>query len=232
MPMDEMAAREEAMMPMNRAAAPGLSEAAAPEEGQVTEEQESNVAPEEQAMYGKFMENYYRVMYDTGTQGGPKGEPPLIEDVKGMLSGIEDPIMALGTAANTVVGQLAGSAEAAGKPIPPDVLMHAGTEVVQDLAELSENAGIREYSEEEMGQALQVGMSMYVSEHGGDKEAYKADMDAMVQAEKEGRIDEVLPGISEVASRAESQGAPPGPVAPPSGPASPQAGPPPGLRRA
>jgi hypothetical protein len=195
--------RNKQMDPM---AAPGLSEAAAQEEPQFQDEQETNVSPEEQAMYGKFMENYYRIMYDTGTQGGPKGEPPLIDEVKGMLSGIEDPVMALGTAASTVVSQLAQSAEAAGKPIPPDVLMHAGTEVVQDLAELSENAGIKAYSEDEMGKALQVGMSMYVSEHGGNQEAYKADMDAMMQAEKEGRIDELLPGISEVASRADKSG--------------------------
>lgn len=163
-------------------------------------------SPEEQAVFEKFRKNYLRVVYGTGSKPGPKGEPPLIQEILAMLKDVPDPVFALGSAAETVVSQLSEGAEAAGEPIPGDVLMHSGVAVVEDLAELAERAGIHEYTEEEMGEALKVGMSMYIQEHPNiDKAAFEADIAAMKQAEASGTLDDMFPGISEYAARAEQE---------------------------
>jgi hypothetical protein len=176
-------------------------------------EQEGNAPPEEQAVYKKFMENYLKIMYDAGPQKGPKGEPSLLDDVMKMLKDVQDPVFSLGAAAETIVGHLADSAEQAGKPIPPDVLLHAtNNEVIPDLAELSENSGIHDYTPEEMAGALQVGVSLYMEERKDriDIEAFKADMQMLQQAEQSGTLEDVVPGITEMASQA--------PAAPPEAP--------------
>lgn len=176
----------------------GIASAAAPEVG--PEEPEGNVTPEEQAIYGKFMENYYRVVY-----GGDKGEGPLAQEIVVTIQNTQDKVLALGASAEAVVRELADSAETAGKPIPKDVLMHAGTEVIGDLADLVEAAGIYDYTQDEMGKALQVGMSMYAQSKGVPKEVFEQDFAMLQQAERDGTIEDVIPGITDVASRADTE---------------------------
>jgi hypothetical protein len=197
-----------AAMPMNAGAGPtaGMSQTPAPskmpEEDEGEEGEDSNVSPEEQALYHKFMENYYTVMYIGGA--GNEKQPPLADSIIGEhFSGNLQPVDALANAGMSVVDSLSRSAADAGKPIPGDVLMHAGVEVLEDLAELAENAGFHEYNEEELDGALYRAMDLYreVNQQSLNKEEIQSDYEMMVQADKEGRLDEVLPGASKAAEK-------------------------------
>lgn len=173
-----------------------------PTESEGTEEGESNVSPEEQALYHKFMENYYTVMYIGGA--GNEKQPPLADSIiEEHFSGNLQPVDALANAGMSVVDSLSRSAAEAGKPIPGDVLMHAGVEVLEDIAELAENAGFHDYTEEELDGSLYRAMDLYreVNQQSLNKEEIQADYDMMVKADKEGRLDEVLPGASKAAEK-------------------------------
>jgi hypothetical protein len=170
-------------------------------------EADSNVTPEEQAMYEKFITNFHEVVFgQTGRQPGPNGEPSIFDTVMTSLTEIGDPVDALATTTVRVVAFLAESAEQAGKPIPPDVLLHAATEIIPNLAEFAEALGVHDdYTEEELSLVLERASLMYASEltQSGkiDQNAMKAEFDGFVTAEREGRLEEALPGITEAANR-------------------------------
>jgi hypothetical protein len=168
-------------------------------------EADSNVTPEEQAMYEKFITNFHEVVFgQTGRQPGPNGEPSIFDTVMTSLTEIGDPVDALATTTVRVVAFLAESAEHAGKPIPHDVLLHAATEIIPNLAEFAEALGVHDdYTEEELSLVLERASLMYASEltQAGkiDQNAMKAEFDGFVTAEREGRLEEALPGITEAA---------------------------------
>lgn len=190
--------------PMPGSPTPGMGRGM-PAEGMGGEEEaESNVSPEEQALYHKFMENYYTIMYVGGKGQNGKQEPPAADQVvQDYFAGdIEDPTDALANAAMTLVKNFADSAANSGKPIPGDVLMHAGTnEVLPDLAELAEKAGYHEYTDDELNNSLFKAMDMYqaVNTESLNKDELNQDFQSMMQADKEGRLGEVLPGIEKAA---------------------------------
>ena len=97
-----------------------------------------HAGPEEQQAYNTFVAQAWNVVYDE------RMFPQVLE----MLKGEGDPMEGLARTAAMVIAKVAQSAEEAGKPIPSDVGLHAGTEVFEDLAELSKEAGIKDYSED------------------------------------------------------------------------------------
>lgn len=175
----------------------------------VNNETGNEASPEEQAIYHRFMENYYTIMYVGGSGQGGKKEPPLADsnEFRSYFTEIEDPVDALANASLSIVNELAGSAQNAGKPIPPDVLMHAGVEVLEDIAEFAENAGYHEYSEEELNSALIKAMELYREIHQGDlnTDALKQDYESLLAADQEGRLEDVLPGVGKAAERMSTQ---------------------------
>lgn len=177
------------------------------------DEEQPNVAPEEQAMYERFIENFHEIVFGkTGRSPGPNGEPPIFDTIMETLQGVGKSgaenahIEALATVTVRVVGFLADSAEQAGKPIPHDVLLHAASEIVPNLAEFAEALGIHDdYTEEELAYVLESASGMYAQELFQQGKINQQEMqqyaDEMIAADEQGRIEEVLPGITEAANR-------------------------------
>lgn len=191
-----------------------------------------NVAPEEQALYDRFIENFHEVVFGkTGRQPGPKGEPSIFDTIMDTLqtvgsSGAENAhIDALANVTVTVIDFLAESAEKAGKPIPHDLLLHAASEIVPNLAEFAEAIGIHDdYTEEELAWTLQHAAGLYAEKlfQAGkiNQQEMQQYMGEMVAADEAGRIEEVLPGITEAANRYGAEVTPqmqPPPAPPPQG---------------
>lgn len=149
---------------------------------------EANVSPEEQAIYDQVIANAYKIIY-TGDTVSP-------QVLKG-LEGSENPMMNLATTAVTLITGLVESAKKAGQPIPEDVLYHAGVEIVEELAEIAEADKIHEYSEEEIEQAFYLGLDLFRQSGLLDEEQLKQGFETIKQADQEGRLGEVLPGIEE-----------------------------------
>jgi hypothetical protein len=156
---------------------------------------ESNVTPEEQAQYEMVMRNALKIIY-------PEGEEAQISpQVLQALKGSENPQMNLATAAVTLVTQLRDSAKKAGQPISDDVLYHAGSDIVGELAEVAEATKIYDFSEEEIENAWYMALDMYraAGEQSGDVDSaqLKQSFEELRAADKEGRLDELMPGVSE-----------------------------------
>lgn len=158
-------------------------------------EDESNVSPEEQQQYNEYVENGMNMMYDE------KIMPQLMETVTG--SG--NPIEGLANAIMAIVTRLDDSAEKKGVTIPGDVKLHGATEIMEQMVELAETAGVHEYTEEEMESAYYRAIDLYREsrqEQGKlPVEDLKQDMGELVEADKQGRLEDMMPGIGQFAQR-------------------------------
>lgn len=171
------------------------------------DDDESNVTPEEQAEYDRFMENALTLMYD---ESGAK--PELIQALGAAKDGeaqeANPAILALAQTAVTIVGQLDDSAREAGKPVSDDVLYHGSFAVVQELAELAEAAKIHDYSEEDITGAFMQAIDIYrpklIESGRTTEEELKAGFAQINEADQQGRMGELLPGLDS------PQGAPDG----------------------
>lgn len=154
---------------------------------------EGNVSPEEQQEYELFVDNAIKLM----------SEPRVAGALRQNLQA-EDPVDGLASAAVMVVKRLKDSAKKAGREVNPDVLMHGGAEILEILASTAAKAGIHDFSEEETENALYRAMDLYreTSKDEIDQEAHKQDFGQLIEAERSGRLGEMIPGIEEYAARA------------------------------
>ena len=162
-----------------------------PATGQDSGEKQPNVSPEEQKIYDAFVDNALSVIYDE------KSLPQIIESLKGD----GNPVDGLANTAGTVVVRVQDSAEQAGQELPPDVVFHAGSEILQDLAQLAEKAGIHQFSPEEIEGAAFQAMDLYREAKGRDGGAARPqiveDFNQIVALDQAGKLDELAPGLTE-----------------------------------
>ena len=153
----------------------------------------TNVSPEEQQQYDVFVTNGMKILDDQ------KALPKILETIKGDGS----PVEGLGNALALLVMRLEDSATEGGQKISPDVLLHGGTELLEQMVELAEKAGVHEFDEKEMESALYLALDIYRTsrqESGQlDEEALGADMQELQRADKEGELEGMFPGLGEYA---------------------------------
>lgn len=166
------------------------------------DEGQSNVSPEEQEAYDTFVANGMQLM----SKGGKINEAVLKR-----LEGTGDPVDDLANATVMIVLTLVQSAQKAGAPIPDDVVFHGGVEIMEHLADLAEKAGIHDYDEKELEGSLYRALDYYReagSEMGVvDKKALAGEFEQITQADREGRLDQILPGLPKGSDGAEGEGA-------------------------
>lgn len=162
-------------------------------------------SPEEQAAYEQFVKNGLELIYPAGEEAAVA--PQIIADLKGEFSPDvaamfekAEPALAPGPIDNlavttvTVILMLEGSAAEAGKPINHEIEYAAGSEIMGELATVAQAAGIHDYSDKEMEGAWYRGVDLWrVSSPAADQEALSQEFGQVVQADREGRLGEVLP---------------------------------------
>lgn len=150
-------------------------------------------SPEEQQLYNAVVGQAFNMIYDR------KFLPTVID----MLKGNGDPVEGLATAAAQVTARVAKSAKQSGRDIPPDVLLHAATEVFEDLAELSRTAGIKDYSQDQDAfegayfRALDQYRVMEQQSGGVDQRAAQQDLAKLQQMDQSGELEQMLMGLAE-----------------------------------
>jgi len=157
----------------------------------------SNVSPEEQQQYEGFVGNYLRLVYQDDEM-----RPALLES----LGGDGNPVEGLANTAAMVVKRLVDSARGKGADISQDVIFHAGAEeIIPDLAELQADAKIADLGEQEIEAAMYRALDIYreaeMGEGNLDTETLSRDMAEMVEADKQGRLGEMVPGAEKAAQR-------------------------------
>lgn len=186
------------MQPANGAAMP------AEEQGETVPDDEGaeQASPEEQAKYEEFVKTAFGFMYKGG-----KVNPGILKmldddpsDLMQVLDGAEElkqfsPVVAL--AATAAILTLKACEETGEKD--GAIILHGGQAILEELVELAgkEKAGIRDYSEEEMGQAMHMGADLFrhAAEKSGivDVEEAKKEWGEIETADKEGRLGDVIP---------------------------------------
>jgi hypothetical protein len=96
--------------------------------------------PETQAQYDAFVKNGMRMMY------GKKGVKPLVQ----ALDGNGDPLRGLASVTAAISVRLVQSAKKAGKPLPPEVVLHGTGELLAQLADFSAESGGHKYADEDL----------------------------------------------------------------------------------
>lgn len=177
-------------------------EAEAPEQVE-GEDPGSNVTPEEQAQYDRFVDNAYKLIYEV------KKFPTIMESV----SGAGDPVTGLASTVASIVTRLYISADQAGKPISPDVMLHGGTEILEDLADTAEKAQVHAFTSEEIEaatlRAMDMAREILIKSGKVDPEELKQQFGQIVEADKQGKLGEVVPGIEAPESEPEPEQPPP-----------------------
>ena len=163
----------------------------------------ANVTPEEQQQYDQFVTNGMQMLDDE------KALPQILESIRGD----GNPVEGLANALVALVMRLEDSAEEQGQKISGDVMLHGGTELLEQMVEIAEKAGVHEFDEKEMESALYLALDTYRAtrqEQGKlPEEALQADMQELVQADQAGGLEELIPGITKYAETAPKPDDPP-----------------------
>jgi hypothetical protein len=149
------------------------------------------VSPEEQAQYDKFVDNAFKLIYSD------EGLPKVLERIKASPS----PVEAIANITASTVMRLQDSAEKAGAPLSPDVLYNGGIEILEDLADMAEEAGAHSFTDEEMEAAMYQTLDVFqkLAQDAGlvDNDAAAQEVEMLKKTEMAGGIDQVLPGLTQ-----------------------------------
>ncbi len=171
--------------------------------------------PQEQDQYDRFVGRALQLIYSDqanphilemlrgGAQGGQpqagtadqenpteEAAPTEADDPHG-----NGPVDGLAQATAMVVARVAGAAEQGGVKLSPDVVLHAGTEILEDLANLSKVAKIKDYSQDPQSfqQAYYKALDIYHQMLQGagelDQQSAQADQQKMQQMDQQGTLD-------------------------------------------
>jgi hypothetical protein len=185
-------------------AAAGAAPSPTPEQAADTvsdnEDATEDATPEEQEQYDAFVKGALKLVADQGESilDLLDNDPTDLKEILGDAGQFDNITPPLALAATTVIVVMEAIRRSGEKPAD-DVLMHGGKEVLEVIAELAEKAGEQEYSQDQLNQAWLMGLDLYRStaEQEGmiDDNALKAQFDEIVTADKEGRLDSVLPAM-------------------------------------
>lgn len=122
----------------------------------------------------------------------------LLEEIEANPDPPPPAVIAVAATAVTIVLQLVSMADA---PIPDEIIMEGGKQIVEELVDISNGLG-NEIDQDAGNRAFLVATDLYreaaVSEGLVDEEALKAQFDEIVTADREGRLGEVLPALQKV----------------------------------
>ena len=175
----------------------------------VSVEDQTNVTPEEQAAYDEFVNNGMEIMYPQGEQA--QVSPVVAAHLQGqfepeiqqLFAELEPPLTPspvdnVAATATVIVLTLEASASEANHEISDDVIMHGGTELIEQLIEVAEAMGISEFDEQSMEGVLYRAMDMYrIASPRADTDALSQEFGQITEADKAGTLDQLLPGIGE-----------------------------------
>ena len=132
---------------------------------------------------------------EVGGAGSPPSAPPdeaSPDEVPG------DPVKGLAQATDMVVALVGQAAEDAGVPLQPDVVFHAAGDILEELAEISRRAKIKDYSKDPdaLETAWFQALDLYRERLQGagviDQQSAQADLDRLIAADKDGTYEKIM----------------------------------------
>lgn len=164
--------------------------------------------PEEQKMYKAVVLAGLDIVVP---EGGEEVAPAILASLKGefppevaqMFAQAQPPIdpnpLDAAAVTATVIAMLAEQKiEANGQQIPNDILYHAGVEIIEYICNVSDAAGIHDFSEEDMEKVTYRAMDLYrTAAPRADQEALAGEFEQVLAADKAGQLGTLLPGVGQ-----------------------------------
>jgi hypothetical protein len=151
---------------------------------------EPNVTPEEQQEYELFVSKGQELIYGDS-----------FDSILERLRADEDPVQALANTIVQVVRRLVVSSRDAGKDFAGDLVYQGGSELIEDLANTMDAAGIHTFTEQELEKTLYVALDLYrdieIEEGELDQEGAQQDWGGLQQANASGSLDNVMNALRE-----------------------------------
>lgn len=172
--------------------------------------------PEEQAAMDRFVQNAVQLMSDP--QSGQLSAPVQAHlqgqfepEVMQMFSAVQpphnpqSPIDNIAFTGLLIVMTVDASAHESGFQAGNDVVLNAGIDIMDILTDEAKRMGLVGGADEDVQNAVARAVDVYQQIDGPrvDKQALAAEFEELVQADKEGRLEEVLPGASKFAGAAD-----------------------------
>lgn len=208
----------------NAADPAGGAPPAPPQDGQsstVPDDHGEQASPEEQARYEEFVKTGFDLMYKGG-----KVNPDVMKmldddpsDLTAVLDNPEElkqfsPVVALAATAAIITLKVCEKT----KEKDGAIILHGGRAILDDLSQIALQAGIKEYSQDEVNQAMHMGADLFrhAAEPLGlvNTDEAKQEWGQITAADKEGKLGQVIPQFAGVADQQQppppqDQGAPP-----------------------
>lgn len=179
-------------------------------------------SPEEQEEHERVVGRAMELIYSDGMfeqvvtmlEGGAGQDPDTGATADG------DPVKGLAVATEMIVSRVADLAARDNVQITPDVLYHAGADILEELAEVSRRGRIKDYSQDPdaLESAWFQALDMFRERLAGvgelDEEGAKADLERLVQMDQNGTLEKIMRGLAE-GDRAGQAGPAGGPTPPP-----------------
>ena len=162
-------------------------------------------SPEEQKQYELIVGSAFNMIYDK----------KMLPKITKILEGGGDPNAGLARAASLVMTKIFTGAKQAGQEFSGDVMFHAGTEIFEDLAELSKEAGIHDFSQnpDDLEGAYFLTLDQFrmdMQDAGAlDTESAKADFAKLQQMDATGDLEQMFTRLAKDDESGQDTDAPP-----------------------
>jgi hypothetical protein len=179
------------------------------------EEGVTQATPEEQEQKDHFVKKAWELIYSDEMW------PQILQMLEGGGDDTQegDPVQGLATATEMVVARVGQAAEQAGETLQPDIVYHAGADILEELADVSAIGKIKDYSKDPdaLEKAWFVALDMFRERLAGvdeiDQEGAKADLDRLSQMDQNGTLDKIMRDLA-ASDQSGEAGGPGGPNAP------------------
>ncbi len=150
-----------------------------------TQQAQPNVSPEEQQQYEAFVDAALQIIYGDS-----------FDDIFNRLRSGDDPAENLAHTAVEVIRRVDLSARDRNQQIPGDVMLHAGIEVIEELADRMKDLGIHDFGDEELEIVTYRALDLYRDKEieAGElnQEGAQEDWRALQQANETGELDQMM----------------------------------------
>lgn len=163
------------------------------------EEGEANVSPEEQAEYTEFVTNGMEIIYPGDTK---QVAPAILQS----LNASGDPVQDLAMTTASVIAGLIESAGKAGHKPDPNIIYQGGVELLENLADIAEAAGIHDYQPKELESAMYNAADQIIRTNPGgivDQAGAEQEFQQLVAADRNGGLEQAMPQIGQYNSQQE-----------------------------
>jgi len=156
-------------------------------------------SPEEQANADQFVGRAWQLIYDDKTF------PQIVEMLRGGAGegATGNPVQGLAETTDMIVARVGQAAEESGATLMPDAVMHAFGDILEELAEISRRAKIKDYAQDRDSlegayfQALDLYRDRLQKAGVLDQAEHQRGLEQLMEADQDGTLEQIMRQLAE-----------------------------------